>query len=195
MSQLSIQISARVKAAIVSALLCLPICVKAASGDAPVSFSPQEEYIAKFVWACPFYTKWPSNVSPKPEDAFIIGILRNDPYARILQSYADNYPIKLQGEKQHKVILKTFETLENASGCHLFLLGFAVAEHKKKMQALEKSSTLSISVDVGGGMLELLPDPRSQVSKVYTRHLNQSPIQKANLEIGTPLKKVCRIVP
>jgi hypothetical protein len=96
--------------------LCLALLAVAAQGATPV---PPTEYEVKaaFLYNFAKYVEWPESAS---DDTFIVGILGEDPFGRVIDDTLAGKEIK-----GHKLAVRRFTTAEEARQARILFIGTA----------------------------------------------------------------------
>lgn len=93
--------------------------------------------------------KWPNEEAMTPDSPYVIGIVGNDPFGRIIDVAASN---KIKGRN---VVIKRFTDAKSIDHCHILFVGATSQPTAEIMKAIANKPTLSVGetekfIDQGG---------------------------------------------
>jgi len=121
------------------------------------------EIKAAFLYNFGKFVEWPEETLRDPEAPFIIGILGQDPFGKILDRLVAEGRLK-----NHKITIKRFERLPDLEFCHILFIG---KSEKKRLpdiiEKIEQQCILTVSeiqnfIDFDG-MIGLITTPENKV--------------------------------
>jgi hypothetical protein len=155
------------------------------------SESPQvREYGIKAAYLLNFakLTEWPSGTFASHENAFIIGILGNDPFGRRLDLLRD----RTVGGR--RVVIKSIDNISESSACDLLFIASSESDRLQQIIAyVRKKPVLTVSDIAGfensGGIIAFfLKDDHVRF------RINIDAARRANLNISSHLLELAEIV-
>lgn len=135
------------------------------------------------------FVEWPSDAFSEPGAPFVIGVLGDDPFGRVLDDV-------VRGEvvKNRKLIVARYRRVEDVESCHvLFVSSSEVMKQERILAALRKRPILTVGESdrfaSGGGMIRFLSDQ----NRVRLR-INLEAATSAGLVISSKLLRPAEIV-
>lgn len=151
-----------------------------------------EEYPLK-VWIISRFldfVKWPSGAGTnRGAEEFVVGIIGDTPMSDYKKTFYEK--IRLPGKR---LVVKTFNDLEEIEGCHVLLIGGSESKRLEKILALtETKPILSIGDTEGFGARGVLINLYTSGRKVKFE-INLPSVKKSGLNFSSKLYKLARII-
>lgn len=154
------------------------------------TLSPEEYQIkAVFLFQFAQFVEWPENTGPEGEEAFVIGVLGEDPFGTVLDE-----TVKGERVNERPIEVRRFERIEDIGQCHLLFVssseepGFAAV-----LSALDSLPILTIGdfpdFAKHGGMIGLVTQ-----NKRIRFQVNLASTRKAGLTLSSNLLRSATIV-
>ena len=172
--------------------LCLGGLYPSATAQTPTVIDPQAAYNLKAVFLYSFgrYIEWPANSFQSPKDAFVIGVLGEDPFGGTLDQIARSKQI--QGRP---IVVQRFETLDNYKSCHILFMSKTTPTEQQQdtIRRLQDRAVLLVGETPGfidwGGTVNFYLD-----QDTVRFELNLSATKQQGLEIDAKLLNLAKIV-
>lgn len=144
------------------------------------------EIKAAFLYNFGKFVEWRDDDKPQPNEPFIIGILGQDPFGRILDRLAARKQLK-----EHRIELKRFKKISEVRFCHiLFISRSEQARLSEVIKKVKNDCTLTVSeIDnfiEEGGIIRLLTTPENKVRF----EINNSAASDVGLKISSRLLRL-----
>jgi hypothetical protein len=144
---------------VVSLSLTLVACLAAPRGAQAqrVTFA-EPEVKAVFLFNFAQFVQWPDTAFPDPRSAFVIGILGNDPFGRILDDV-----IKGEVVQGRRFVVERFRRPEDIAICHILFVGeFAPEQYAHIFETMEGRPILTVgdsdAFEARGGVIRFVTD-------------------------------------
>jgi hypothetical protein len=160
------------------------------SKDLSAQDLPAREYQIKAVFLYNFtqFVQWPESAFSETASPLVIGILGEDPFG----SYLDE-TVKGEVVNNHPLVIRRYEKLEDAKGCHVLFIGDDNKEDiRRTLQSLRTQPVLTVGDFDGfarmGGMVRFL----TEKGRIRLR-INVDAATEANLVISSKLLRLADI--
>jgi len=144
------------------------------------------EIKAAFLYNFGKFIEWPDDHKPNADEPFIIGILGQDPFGRILDRLAARNRLK-----DHKIELKRFKKTSDVRFCHILFISQSKQERLSDiLEKVRTECTVTVSeIDdfvEKGGIIRLLTTPENKVRF----EINNSAALDVGLKISSRLLRL-----
>ena len=154
-----------------------------ATGQTPAT---SNEVKAVFLYNFSRFVTWPPQAMNGSSNAFVIGILGNDPFGNFLESVVEGE--KVEG---HPIVIRRYSDAEDVKTCHILYINKRNASGIAK--DLQNRSILTVSDADGfakeGGMIRF-----SFVNNKIRLQINAKTAKTANLTISSKLLRVADVI-
>lgn len=146
--------------------------------------APPSEYQLKaaFLYNFAKFIDWPSEAFASENAPFVIGILGDDPFGKILQD-----TVKGKAINTHPIALRPFRDAADTTGCHLLFISRSLKENFPEIiKKLQGKSVLTVSETEpfieSGGMINFVED-----AKKVRFQINETAAKAAKLRMSSKL--------
>lgn len=147
------------------------------------------EIKAAFLYSVAQYIEWPADAVAEPGDAFVIGVLGDDPFGDALDDIARDRTI--QGKR---IVVRRFATVEEYTPCHvLFVARSALEDLPALLKRLEGSHVLLAGDTEGLVQRGIVLNFFIEKSKVRFE-INVDAATRMALKISSKLLRLAKIV-
>jgi len=129
------------------------------------------------------YAVWPKDALPPQHKQFILGVLGGSPFGDALERY-----FKGKSVKGREIVIRYFNTVEEAKGCHILFINAAMkTSFAEVLEKLQDFPTLTISDSEAfvqkNGMIYMFIIPKSEITGGLAWDINSAALKKARLQI------------
>lgn len=154
----------------------------------PAADTQEYDLKAAFLYNFATFTEWPAEAFEKADSPFVIGILGDDPFGRILSDI-----IKGETVGNHRMVIEHFKRPEDLSRCHILFIGDSEARKVTDvLRRLRGQPVLTVS-DIpnfaeAGGAIGFV------TTTSIGLEINPAATQGSNLVISSKLLRLAKLV-
>jgi hypothetical protein len=176
---------------IVKKALILTLCWTAFGIPSTLAQKPPNEYEVKSACLYNFlkYVEWPAQALPDPKGPFLLGVLGDDPFGKLLDNTVADKSID-----ERKIMVRRSNRLEDLKTCHLLFVSQSEKSRVKRILAdLKDAGVLTVgefdTFAHDGGMINF-----TRAGEKVRFEINLNAAQRSGLKISPKLLNVAKII-
>ena len=149
------------------------------------------EYPLKAVFLLNFahYTEWPTNAFPTPDLPFVIGVLGDDPFGKLLDD-----AVRDEMLNGRKIVVERYRRVEEIKTCHILYIGQSESRRiPKNLADLKGRPILTVSDNENSAYQDACVRFRMENNKIRLR-MNTDALKAANLIMSSKLLRAAELV-